>query len=275
MTLTTVAPTTAAPFYLWQFGSTVIPAAQGAFGWPAEAQDRGVRTLGGVFDAAGAGSGGKVLPYRLTYTGLALDNADTTSIRIQLDALRARCDSYDQLWLKTADGAERWAWARLLIVTPQATAADRGSVAFALSFRVDSGWYGAAHGVDVEGATLLTVSPSTISVYNIGNAPVDNAVITIMAAAVPITCLRIGITGICEFEFSGTIAANTALIIDCGACTVLNNGVDAYQYFQRTANMRVEPWLRLAPGTNSVIVARTGGTNGQDEITFGYADGWA
>jgi len=282
--------TIVAPFYLYQFGTTEIPGAQGAFGFPAQVRSTSQRTLGGNFDGAGALTLSPELPYALNYTGLVVHATDTTQIRTELDALRALRGQLDRLWLRTADGYDRWAWARLLNVSPEMRAVDRAAVQFVMGFEVRSLWNGAAHGgawtfddgyyfdnglyFDTEGAHTLNTLPKTLTITNNGNVAVDNCGITITAVANAITALKIGIAGVCEFTFTGTIAAGTSLVVDCGNKTVLNNGLDAWRYFALTAAHTIEPWLRLAPGANSVVVTPTPAST-TCTAQFTYSDGWA
>jgi hypothetical protein len=282
--------TIVAPAYLTQFGTTLIPGARGAFQWPTAARPSILPTIDGFFDAAGRGAAGIVLPYTLPYTGAAVHATDTTAILTELDALRARCDSYDRLWLHLANGTDRCAWARLVNVSPAMQASARGAITFALQFQVTSIWNGSTHSgswtldsgylfdsglfFDSTGPTTLTTSPQTITVTNGGNLAVSNPGLTISAGAGNITDLVVGIAGSCEFSFSGTITAGTSLVIDCGRRTVLNAGADAFDDFHRTANQVIAPWFSFAPGANSVVVSGSGYNTGSS-IEFTFADGWA
>lgn len=281
--------TTDAPFYLFQFGSTAIPGYQGTFNKSAAVQPTTLRTLGGSFDGAGSGVALPVLPYPLTYTGLVVHATDTTQVRIGLDALSALRGKIDRLWLHTADGDHRWAWARLMNVSPDMKVTDRAAVQFVLTFEVRSIWNGTAHSggltdtgylfanglyLDATGAEALTSATNNIVITNGGNVAVDNCGIVIVAATSNITALTVGITNICEFTFSAPIVVGTNLIIDCGSKTVLNVGVGAYQYLARTANHHIEPWLRLAAGANTVRLTIAGGTT-DSSVRFVFSDGWA
>jgi len=66
----------------------------------------------------------------------------------------------------------------------------------------------------------------------------------------------------------------TDLVIDCGARTVTNNGVEAYDELTLGAGHVVAEWLRLPPGNTTVAVTRTGGDN-TSAIEIAFDDGWA
>ena len=61
--------------------------------------------------------------------------------------------------------------------------------------------------------------------------------------------------------------------IDCGALSVLNNGNENYVYFSLTANHKIDDWLRLEPGANTVVVTITGGGTGALALVE-FFDGW-
>jgi hypothetical protein len=56
--------------------------------------------------------------------------------------------------------------------------------------------------------------------------------------------------------------------------SILNDDADAYADFALTANHHILEWLRLEPGTNTVVVTLTGGGTAST-IRFEYADAWA
>jgi hypothetical protein len=282
--------TTVAPAYLTLFGDTVIPGARGAFQWPVQARQTLIQTLNGSFDAAGSGVAEIQLPYTLAYTGASVHATDTSIIATELDTLRARIGATDLLWLHMADDTNRCAWARLLNVAPVMGATQRGVVMFNLTFQVNSFWFGVPHGgswtldsgylfdsglwFDSDSPVVLSTSPQSFTVTNYGNIAVNNTGITVSAGAGNITWLIVGIAGRCEFAFGATIAAGTTLIVDCGRGTVLNNGVDAFASFARTANHVIAPWFRLDPGGN-VVTVQGGGYGSGSRIEFTYTDGWA
>ena len=137
-------------------------------------------------------------------------------------------------------------------------------------------WFDTGYVFDETNTTALDASPKYINVPNGGNCTVINANITISvpAGGTPITNLVITVPGISSFAYSGTIAANTSLIIDCGAQSVMNNGIGDLAHFtlHPTAHL-IDDWLRLEPGNNTMAVTLTGG-GANSTIGWGYFDGW-
>ena len=111
-------------------------------------------------------------------------------------------------------------------------------------------------------------------VNNGGNVRVANAILTLTAGAVAITQVKIAVSGVSEIQWDGTLTTGQQLVIDCGARSVKKVGVDAYSGFSLTANHKVDDWLRLEPGNNSVVVTLTGGST-DSTLRIQYNDGWA
>lgn len=285
--------TIVAPAYLSQFGSTTIPGARGRFQWPGAARPSTVPTINGTFDASGTGTAGILLPYQLTYTGAVFDATDSSAVQADLDTLRALTGTWDKLTMAMADGTTRWAYARLVNVSPEMTATARTVITFAALWQVSTIWYGDAMGATATPNTLLfrnglygdlaqatTISALPIELYNAGNAPVHDAGIVVQAGSADITAFTLTMTGsvvptgISEMEFSGTILAGANLVIDCGARTIRNNGTDAFAYWRRTANHTTDKWATIPVGASSWTMAATGGA-GDSLILFTYADGFA
>jgi hypothetical protein len=287
--------TTIAPAYLYQFGGVDIPGALGAFTWPGTARKRFVKTLSGPFDPTGGTAAGLDLPYDLGYTGLCVDATDTSAIADELDSLRDKIDTTDRLWLALADGTYRWAWAHLKAVAPELTATARAAVRFTLAFQVASPWYGDVHGgyTDLEtgwhedtylfanhlyydgpvDAFTIDSDPTVCFALNNGDAPVDDLGITIKAGSADITAVTLTSASGADWIFSGTIAAGNILRIDCGACTVLNDGVDAFDGLKTGAAHVLPSWLRATPGIGEIYITLTGGST-DSTIVFTLADGW-
>jgi hypothetical protein len=138
-------------------------------------------------------------------------------------------------------------------------------------------WYGTVH---AEQRDLTGDGVADVTFANNGNAYIDNAIITITAGTATVTAVNIqhrtgGGIIYNELVWSGSLASSQILVIDCGAFTVLKNGVDDYQNFSLGANHREVPWFRLWNGTNNVRVTLTGGV-GTEPATIGldYYDGW-
>ena len=117
--------------------------------------------------------------------------------------------------------------------------------------------------------SILTAGSGNINtktVANSGNYYVVNPIITLTAGSTNITEAIIqkmsstGATILNELYFTGTLLAGNALVIDCGALTVLNNGVDASADFDTGTSHKEAPWFTLWPSNNTVRVTLTGGS---------------
>jgi len=284
--------TIVAPAYLSQFGSTTTPGARGRFQWPAAARPSTVPTINGTFDAAGTGNAGILLPYQLAYTGAVIHATDTAEVQADIDELRALTGTWDKLTMTLSDGTTRWAYARLVNVSPEMVATDRLVITFAAQWQMLSIWNGDALGATSTANALLfanglygdmaqatTISALPIELYNSGNAPVHDPGIVVQAGSADITAFTLTMTGsvtptgISEMEFSGTVLAGANLVIDCGARTIKNNGTDAFAYWRRTANHTTDKWATVPPGASSWTMDATGGA-GDSLILFTYSDGW-
>ena len=278
---------------LYQFGTTTIPAYAYRLQADIGARTRTLQTIGGYYDVGGTGQAAIALPYQLTFNALVYAAGGVSALGATLDDLRALIGTRARLWGDPMDSTavDRWAWARLLNINYSHEYQHRKTQPYQLTFEMLSAWNGSGHGgawdldagyyfdnglyLDDTGATTLDSSPKTITVANNGNYRVDNCGITVTCGATAaITALTIGISGLCEFTYSGTLATGKSLVIDCGAMTVTNDGADGYAALALTSNHTIPAWLRLAPGNNSVVVTLTGGST-NSEVTFTYSDGWA
>lgn len=288
------------PYRLTRFGLVDLSQAAGRSDvGPAPAFEATVPLVdGGAFDPFGTETAPQALPYVLSYQAEFVETT-VTALWTAFAALAALTRKRNRLWrTRSADGAQHWCWARLLSMPAQRTWRNLYWQDFALEFQVWSRWHGTAHGgawnldagylfdsglyLDDSGATVLDgASPEVLTVNNGGDLAVDDSGITVTATSSAITYLKI--TGYdqetpaviqTEWEFTGTIAAGTSLVVDCGDWTVLNDGVDAYGNFALTANHVIAPWLRLHPGNNTINVYFTCG-DAASTITLTYSDGWA
>lgn len=282
-------------FRVEQFGDVVLP------NYEPQIEGGSGEAVGSLVEIAGGGAydtrGNNEAPLRtLKLSKRAVIYEDTrTEIREALDDLKALAGCKEKLYYRTLDSDEiRWLYARLEIVEaprepgdvwtqdvilnwiterPIWNGAMRGSWYFDDGHYFDDGLY-----FD-EGSTTTTLntSPKTATVNNGGNAAVEDAIITVTAGSAAITALKIerkiGATIYEQLEFSGTIAAGNSLVIDVGAWSVLNNGVDAFDDLDLGADHASESWLRLLPGDNSIVVTFTGGST-DSTIRFDYWDAW-
>jgi hypothetical protein len=261
---------------LYSFASVVLPTGSPLLpvGAP-PAYTAGVNLPGGAyFDQEGTHHGGPKLPYelRLRVTALA---ASHTALETALFALTELSGLRGTLIRVLADGStQQWCTAKLLSVPASGDVQNVRSQPLELVFQVQSYWYKATA---ITNTTTLNTSPKTVTLLNAGNARVTDAVITVTAGSAAITSLTIARTGYSELQYTGTIAAGKALVIDTGAWSVLNDGADAYTAeFQRTSNHIENTWFRLprsTPSGTAFTVTIVGGST-DSTISFVYYEAW-
>ena len=100
--------------------------------------------------------------------------------------------------------------------------------------------------------------------FPLGNEAVTDPVITLIPVSADVT--RVEIQGTkAHLLFTGRIAVGSALSIDCGAYSVLNNGIDAFDAFSLGPDHTLSNWLTLEPGDNPITVTYEGGAG---EVLF-------
>ena len=193
-------------------------------------------------------------------------------LRQQVDALRGMVGRRDQLWRRRdEDGVRQWRTARLLGVhMEQDTERWAAEVAeVRATFEAAQGaWRGVAAVVDTASLTANVTATETVTV--LGNAPVEDAIITLTATGT-ITSLRVRVLALgIDWTWAGTLTAGQSLVVDCGALTVRKAGLDAYSGFTLNAGHTAAGWLPLAVGDNAVLLLATGtGT-----ATISHYDQW-
>ena len=241
--------TVAFPIYELTHPIGTVPAAGGA-----------VPVIGGAYDTHGAGRAPAVLPYDLHVSCVA-GEATLSTLLATLKTVRALNRYRYQLWRSDADGNEQWAWARLKLIPAERRPGLGNRQPLDMLFEVWSPWRGAHH------ATTYYLSDgysTTLTYTNAGEADVSSAVITITAGGTDLTNLLLtwwppGATVVYEWQFTGTVGAGSALVIDCGAQSVYNNGVEDYAHFDLTANHDAGAWLALPSGESTLEITKTGG----------------
>ncbi len=108
--------------------------------------------------------------------------------------------------------------------------------------------------------SCLSIDCSSVTVSNDGNGICYDAVITITAGAANITALTISTANGTDIDWTGTLTAGNALLIDCGAKSIKNNGVNAYSGFAYGGSHTANSWLELLPGDTAITIDRTGGS---------------
>jgi hypothetical protein len=184
--------------------------------------------------------------------------------RTEYNALRVLVGTREKLYRTWSDVAAtvEWTCARLLRVGGRADRKDnRGMAELELAFQISSpSWYSVTQ-VNTTGPYFGPAHEMSRTLENTGNCNVIDAVITLTNSVVTIgstlTYLKIvnNTTGH-TIEWNGTLGQNKALIINCGAQTITNDGVDAYRGFVRPTTQ--ERWMEFAPGNNELDIYATG-----------------
>jgi hypothetical protein len=281
-------------YKLTDFGSVELPVAApkhtaGTMGTSL----RLVKVLGGgVYDADGSGQAAPELPFEIAYECKAVAST-AAALRTTLDALRALRGTEARLWREAfSNGDRQWALARCVSVDfdTEARHSHGRFQPLTMVFLVKTLWRGVLHGaswylntgrylntglyLNMAERIALNTATKTITVTNGGNTYTDEVLLTLEAGATPVTGLTIT-CGSCQLVWSGTVAANKSLVIDCEPLrrSVLNDGVAAYSLFDTGPSHTSEVWMRLVEGANSMVVARTGG--GTDTyLTIAFSDAW-
>lgn len=280
---------------LERFGTTALPSfnsSQDVGTGPAQTAYSPLSS-GGAFDLLGSEQAQRA-DVPLNYAGQVW--ASTRDLLAsQVRSLRALFGKRDKLYRREDaslpyTGDVSWMWARATEI-PIARAANTPgklldlAIAFITNSRV---WNGTHHGAgwnwntsgvawdtgyawNETGKYTLTTSPTTLTVPNAGNVSVTDAVITITSASGNITNPKVTVTGVSEFQWTGTIAAGKSLVISLAAGSVKYDGADSYVNFSLTANHFIDAWLRLDTPSTSVIVTWSGGGNGS--ATFDFWEG--
>ena len=263
-------------YWITAFGGVSLPTAQPVQDTGLGAAAIGATELpgGGVHDPWGSAPAPVKLPYQLSVEAI-LRGTDSNDLRSKLYALRALHGQRLKLY-RTPDGGtlnSEWVWARLETLSITRQVENRLHIGVTMNFLVLSDpWSGTDRTIN----TVLDAVPKYIVCPNNGNAQVNNAVITITAKGGAISLVWLVVTvspTIMQWKWTGTLAVNSSLRIDCGARTVRVNGVDDYAHFALDSSHNVSEWLRLAPGNTTVAVTRSGG-DATSTVQIAYADGW-
>ncbi len=218
---------------------------------------------GGAFDRYGTR---QVLPQmrEITFRGRYDGSATAAALRTAIDALRAKIGVRGLLVRKREDDAVlQNLYARLLSVDGRWQMEDGQSALLDLRFETtEATWRHASAATPATGS----VGGNT-SIVNDGTAPIFDAVITLTAsggALVNPTLTDAG-WGI-YLKYTGSIADTKALVIDCGAMTVKNDGANAYSGFSLESGHTARGWMPLTVATHTLAVAGTG--SGSVSVAF-------
>jgi hypothetical protein len=227
-----------------------------------------------------------------------------TDLYTQFRALQALRGVSDKLYRYFPDGSREWCQARMLGVKGQTDPRRRYNLQIEISFAMISRiWNGSQRGPDWQFDNMLSGGPecyfdttlmfdastgvtfaldaNLIQPYvtNGGNAAVTNPIIRVTAGSVDITYWSFELTlddgTYMELDYSGTIASGKTLVIDCGAMSVVNDGVDDYSHLTLGSGPphSYDGWLKLQAGVNMFNIYTTG-HSATASITFEFSDGW-
>ena len=247
---------------------------------------------GGAFDPFGDVQTYSVGTYKLSKT-CSFHFSDTDTMKTYVNSLRALAGQKAQLFRQWDNDTVEWVMARLLRITSDRELESTRHIEVNLEFDVYSHyWHGSYIGpwylddghylnaglyLDSGGDNVvLNTSPKSFTITLDGNVVMNDPTITVTAGSASITALEIKNTtasNLSELDYAGTIAAGESLVIDCGAYTVENDGVDDEANFSLGATHGIEEWFRLIPGGNTITVTITGGST-DSEIDFDYYIGW-
>lgn len=263
------------PFWLTRFGSLEIPLCNAV-------QDVGLAAISGatqlvngrIYDSYGSGPSPIRLPYNINAQA-TLHAKAPVDLEQQYYALRAAVGTRNLLYRRrTGVAYEESAYARLLEVSASRDVRDGRRLDVTLGFEILSmAW----NGEDSSTLVTLDVAPKSISLTNSGNAIQRDIIATLTAAGSNITAFRLeNLTAghVSSINYANTIAVGKQLVINCGLQTIVNNGVSDYAHLTFNTWHTIADWFRLAPGTNSIRITRTGGSVAST-VAFSYHDAWA
>lgn len=238
---------------------------------PVPAKPALIQTLSGVYDSDEGEDAVDDFPHPISYGAVTSDDT-VAEWRDTEDALRALVGKRGWLYRRAEDDdAIQKAVCKLLSLPGPRSVDDKAWKVSTFDWSQLSHWRGHFHhdwtlddgefldeGLYLDDHMTYTyTAPLTITLNNGGNALVTDAIITITAGGVSITDVSIVKAGETDLQFTGIVAPGTALVIDCGAMSVLNNGVDAYADLELDTGHTISEWLRLAPGDNTILITLT------------------
>lgn len=193
-------------------------------------------------------------------------------LRDKLDTLKAKIGRRGTLIRQAElDGSNQFKLARLLNVQHVRTLANADRVAMAdLTFEADGRPWRAWTQTETT-ATLAASATTVVEITPGGTEEIGDAVLAITANGGSVSALDVTLGGNTHFSF-GTIADGSALVIDCGAMTVKLDDVDAYGNFALEAGHTAQGWLTLAPSSNEISFALTGGPA---DLSITYYEQWS
>lgn len=246
---------------------------------------RGISSLltlpgGGSYDWGRSDVEPVVTPRSLALRGYWVSSSKSAMIAKAAN-LNALLGVRSKLWRDHGAGLHtQWHWARCVEVNGDVAHDQQlANAEYQIVFELDAGPW---HGTSYTTTTTLTTTSTTIVCPNYGNAAVTDVTITVDPGGANIT--NLGVThwvekdsvlvgGLTDWDYTGTIAVGTTLILDAEAATVEVDSVGGYANLVLSSNHKIAEWLYLPPGYNALVVARTGGTAAAT-IEIAYEEGW-
>lgn len=256
-----------------------------------------VDSLDGTFDYYGAT---QRLPKRqvINYRGLIVGEADThlvdetlddivdesgdfivlgadyaADLRDKTDDIKGKIGVYGQIVREREDdGMQQFKYGRMLEARHIRTVRDVDRIA-ALDIAIETnGGPWKKVGTPFLHSGLVYAGSTFFDVTIGGTSPVLDAVISVSAVGAPVTSVSLTASGGHNWTWTGTIAIGTALVIDCGALTVKNNGIDAYAGFVLDPSHTARGWLELPSNQTTALTIDLVG--GPATINVQHNDQW-
>ena len=230
---------------------------------------------GGLFDGLGGADAhvlSQVIRHAGTFVSIIPADFDT-----RYQAIAGALGKAGRLWRKWLGSEVRhWCYARFTGLEGEKAQGQLAYQPIVMEFTRTSPWLAESASSQ---QVVLGVTPYSFVVTRdvAANAPVFDAIITVTAQGVGITDLVIeNTTNGSYIRFTGaTVGVGKSLVIDCGAGTVKNDGVNAIAYFSLGASHAIPDWLRLEAGgsVNTIRVTRVGGGS-NSTIRFDWYEAW-
>jgi len=263
-------------YWISRFGTAALPTR-------GEDQDIGpgpvrsslVRLPGGeVHDTRGTGDAteaGQII--RVSGILLAANGA---ALKTAYDILRVMKGDYRKLY-RSPDGGSansEWLYARCLDVPTRRGVGTKLWLPVSLIFELHESYW---HGADGSDTITLSTTPKSGEITNSGNAVATQIIITVTATTAAISAIIIEneeVGHVSKITYTAEIGIGKALVIDCGAKSVKNDGTDDFANFAIvTADHKITEWLRLKPGANTIKITRTGG-HANNTVLFTFDHAW-
>jgi hypothetical protein len=187
--------------------------------------------------------------------GTRAEATNERQVRANLDAL------YAVLGLRTQgalvrvmpDGSERTAQAEVVAVGSIEDSFGKHAIGLTADFLLADPYM---YGAPASTTQAAPASPADFTVVNAGSAATHRAVLTLTGplANPRLANLTIDPGGAFWCECLVTVAAGTDLVVDCGAWTALNDGVNAIGSVRHSGAFE---FFRLDPGANSLRLTAT------------------